>query len=261
MGSATTEALGVTNEALTATSGLSLEIAGELFVAARALADAPQLSAALTDAAATAQARGKVVADVFAGFEPRTVALLGTAVDQRWSSAGDLVDAVEELAIRAAAVADAGDLEGELFGVLQVVAANPDLELALGSRLGEASIKGDLVSSLLEGRASAATRLVAASIVQRPRERRVRQLLERAIRIASDQRGRIVANVRVATRLNPAQQSRLTSTLAARYGTAVALNVIVDPAVVGGLRIEIGDDVIDATVASRLNDLRQRLAG
>lgn len=49
--------------------------------------------------------------------------------------------------------------------------------------------------------------------------------------------------------------------LGRRYGTEVALNVVVDPDIVGGLRIEIGDDVIDATVSSRLNDLRQRLAG
>ena len=35
----------------------------------------------------------------------------------------------------------------------------------------------------------------------------------------------------------------------------------IDPAVVGGLRVQIGDDVIDASIASRLNDLRLRLAG
>lgn len=261
MGSATTQALGATNEALSATSGLTLDIAGELFVAARALADSPQLSSALTDAAAAPQTRRKVVSDVFSAFHARTVSLLTIAVEQRWSTVDDFIDAVEELAVRAAAVADSGDLEGELFGVLQVVAANPELELALGSRLGQASAKGDLVSKLLEGRAGEAARLVAASIVQRPRERRVRQLLERAIRIVSNQRGRIVANVRVAAPLSEAQQSRLTSTLAARYDSPVALNLIVDPSVVGGLRIEIGDDVIDATVASRLNDLRQRLAG
>ena len=262
MGSATTQALRATNDALTATAGLTLDVAGELFVAARALADSPQLSGALTDAAASPQARHKIVTDVFgASFDARTESLLATAVAQRWSSVNDFIDAVEELAIRAAAVADGGDLEGELFGVLHTVAANPELELALGSRLGQASSKGDLVSKLLEGRAGAATRLVAASIVQRPRERRVRQLLERAIRIVSSQRGRIVANVRVAAPLSDAQQTRLTATLSTRYASPVALNLIVDPTVVGGLRIEIGDDVIDATVASRLHDLRQRLAG
>ena len=42
---------------------------------------------------------------------------------------------------------------------------------------------------------------------------------------------------------------------------SLSLVALVDSAVVGGVRVEIGDDVIDATVSSRLNDLRQRLAG
>lgn len=262
MGSATTQALAATTAAIGETTGLTLGVADELFVAARALADSPHLSGALTDNAASPQARDQVVSDVFGpGFAPQAVALLRTAVAQRWSSVDDFVDAVEELAIRSAAVADTGDLENELFGVLHIVAANPELELALGSRLGEAAQKGVLVDRLLEGRAGAGTRLIAAAIVQRPRERRVRQLLERAIRIVSNQRGRVVATVRVAAPLNDQQRARLTDTLSSRYGTAVSLNLLVDPAVVGGLRIEIGDDVIDATVASRLSDLRQRLAG
>ncbi|SDQ82886.1 F0F1 ATP synthase subunit delta [Microbacterium sp. cf332] len=262
MGSATTQALAATTAAVAETPGLTLDVSRELFVAARALADSPQLSGALTDNAASSSARDKVVGDVFGpAFAAQTVSLLRTAAGQRWSSADDFVDAVEELAIRVAAVADAGDLENELFGVLHTISANPQLELALGSRLGEQSAKGALVERLLDGRGGDGTRLVASSVVQRPRERRVRQLLERAIRIVSSQRGRIVASVRTATALNDQQRSRLAETLSSRYGTPVSLNLVVDPAVVGGLRIEIGDDVIDATVASRLSDLRQRLAG
>jgi F-type H+-transporting ATPase subunit delta len=49
--------------------------------------------------------------------------------------------------------------------------------------------------------------------------------------------------------------------LARKYGRDVSLNTVVDPSVVGGIRIQIGDDVIDASVSSRLADLRQRLAG
>ena len=49
--------------------------------------------------------------------------------------------------------------------------------------------------------------------------------------------------------------------LARQYGRPVHLNVVVDPEVIGGMRVEIGDDVIDGTVASRLDDARRRLAG
>ena len=263
MGSATTQALAATTKALDATSGIDLTVAGELFAAARAIGDSSQLSGALADSAAAPAARRKVITDVFGKvFSPVTVTLLSGAVDERWSSADDLVDSIEELAIRSAAIAEPNaDVEAELFRFSRTVAENPELELALGSRLGKTSEKGVLIEKLLGGRASAATTLIAASLVQQPRERRVRQMLTRATSLVADQRGRIVATVMSATPLDGAQLERLAGTLSQRYGREVSLNTVVDPTVVGGLRVQIADDVIDASVSSRLADLRQRLAG
>lgn len=263
MGSATTQALAATTAALSATSGVDLDVARELFAAARAVGDSPQLSGALADSAASVEARRKVVADVFgSAVSPATASLLTSAVEQRWSSQADLVDGIEELAVRAAATADrTSDVEAELFAFSRTVADNPELELALGSRLGEAAAKGELVESLLKGRVSEATVLIAASLIRHPRERRVRQVLARATRMVADQRGRAVATVTTAAPLSAAQSDRLVAALSQRYGTAVTLNTVIDPTVVGGLRVQIADDVIDASVSSRLADLRQRLAG
>ncbi len=262
MGSATTQALAASNAALHAASGIDLGVAGELFAAARALADAPALSGALADWGASAHARAKVVADVFAPLSSATRELLTTAVTQRWSNASDLVDAVEELAIRAAAAAEpAADVEGELFQFGRVVAGDPRLELALGSRLGEAGEKGRLVESLLASRVSAATTLIASSVIQRPRRRRVRELLARAERVVAAARDRRIARVTSAVPLSSAQTERLAKLLAAKYDSEVSVNTVIDPAVVGGVRVQIADDVIDASVSTRLNDLRQRLAG
>ena len=77
----------------------------------------------------------------------------------------------------------------------------------------------------------------------------------------ADQRGRAVATVTTAAPLSAAQSDRLVAALSQRYGTAVTLNTVIDPTVVGGMRVQIADDVIDASVSSRLADLRQRLAG
>jgi len=263
MGSATTQALAATTAALGATSGVDLDVARELFAAARAVGDSPQLSGALADSAASVESRRKVVADVFgSAVSPATASLLTSAVEQRWSSPADLVDGIEELAVRAAATADrTSDVEAELFAFSRTVADNPELELALGSRLGEAAAKGELVESLLKGRVSEATVLIAASLIRHPRERRVRQVLARATRMVADQRGRAVATVTTAAPLSAAQSDRLVAALSQRYGTAVTLNTVIDPTVVGGLRVQIADDVIDASVSSRLADLRQRLAG
>lgn len=262
MGSATTQAQSASTAALDAVGDVDLGVARELFAAARALGGTSQLSGALFDSTAPAAARIRVVADVFAGFQPTTVSLLQTVAAQRWSSVDDLITGIEDLAVRAAAIAETGaDVDGELFEVIRAIAGNAELELALGSRLGDADAKGALVESILKGRASSATILIASSLVQQPRERRVRSLLTRALGLVADQRGRTVATVYSAASLSDAQRTRLERTLGQRYGAEVSLNVVVDPTVVGGLRIEIGDDVIDATVSSRLNDLRQKLAG
>ncbi|WP_405373505.1 MULTISPECIES: F0F1 ATP synthase subunit delta [unclassified Microbacterium] len=262
MGSATTQALTATTSALAAAPSVDLGVARELFAAVRALAGSSQLSGALSDASAPADARQQVVTGVFGGYSPATVAVLKAAVAERWSSAADLVSGIEEAGIRAAAIAEPSvDLEAELFSVTRTIASNPELELALGSRLGDSSAKGALIEALLGGRASEPTIIVVSSLVQVPRERRVRSMLGRALSVVAEERGRIVATVSSATALTGDQQSRLQRTLAERYGKDVSLNLVVDPSVVGGLRIEIGDDVIDATVSSRLSDLRHRLAG
>lgn len=262
MGSATTQARAATVAALDAATGIDLDVARELFAAARTLGETPQLSGALSAAAAPVAARQKVVADVFGGSAPQTLTLLNTVAAQRWSSSEDLVEGIEELAVRAASIAEpATDVAGELFEVSRTVAANPELELALGSRLGDPSAKGTLLETLLSGRAGAATVLIASSLVRQPRDRRVRTLLTWAKELVAEQRGRIIGTVYSAVALSDAQLARLGASLGQRYGGEVELNVVVDPAVVGGLRVEIGDDVIDATVSSRLSDLRQRLAG
>ena len=74
-------------------------------------------------------------------------------------------------------------------------------------------------------------------------------------------RKRVLAEVRCAYELGDAERQRLADALAARYGHDVHLNVIVDPTIVGGLRVAIGDDVIDGTVSGRLEDARRQLAG
>jgi len=262
MGSATTQALAATEAALATTKISDLSTSRELFLAARTIGESSQLSGALSAWGVPGEARASVAAQVFASLQPGTRSLVTTAAAQRWSSLDDLIGGIEALAIRAAAIAvPKVDVEGELFQVARTVAVNPELELALGSRLGDASAKGTLIEKILGDRTSEATTLIVSSLVQQPRERRVRSLLNRALRIVADQRGRTVATVYAAAPLEAEQLSRLGSSLSRRYGADVALNTVVDPSVVGGVRIEIGDDVIDATVSSRLNDLRQRLAG
>ena len=262
MGSATAQALVASSSALTAAPGITLDAAGELFSAARLIGESSALSGALADASAPAEVRAALVSRVFASASAPVRDVLGVVVSQRWSSAADLVDGVEELAVRAAAIAaPEADIEGELFSVSRLVADNADLELALGSRLGGGEGKAALLQKLVGASLNPATSLIVTSLVRQPRGRRVRRLLSRAMRIVSTQRDRIVATVQSATPLSAQQRDRLRTLLAGRYGRQVALNEVLDSAVVGGLRVQVADDVIDGSIAARLADLRQKLAG
>ena len=80
-------------------------------------------------------------------------------------------------------------------------------------------------------------------------------------KVAASVAGENVATVRVARALSDAERQRLADTLSRQYGRPVHLNTIVDPDVLGGIRVEIGDDVIDGTVSARLDDARRLLAG
>ncbi len=262
MGSATESARAALRAASPADSG-DLATAAALLEAARVLAESSQLRSALADATAPASAREAVVRAVFGGVaDAAAVDLIVAAAAQRWSAAADLVDGVEELGIRvASAAAPDVDLERELFQIARTVAANPDLELALGSRIGSSAAKAELVQSLLQGRASEAAVVVVSALIRSSRGRRVRQLLSRATEIVADQRGRTVATVTSAVALTAAQRERLMATLSARYGADISVNTVVDPALVGGLRVQVADDLIDASVAGRIAELRQRLAG
>jgi F-type H+-transporting ATPase subunit delta len=79
--------------------------------------------------------------------------------------------------------------------------------------------------------------------------------------VAATTQGEVVATVHVARPMSDADRERLAEVLGRQYHVTVHLNVVVDPDVVGGVRVEIGDEVIDGTIASRLDDARRRLVG
>lgn len=260
MGSATTQALTASAAAL-ASAQVDLGTARELFAAARAAGDSSALSGALADPMAEPAARTALVGTVFGSLSPASQAVLQAIAEQRWSSSRDLVAGIEEMAVRAVAKADPADVEGELFRVTRVIAENPDLELALGSRLGDETKKGELVERILSSAVGEGTLLIATAIVQQPRGRRIRAALQRAITVVAAERGRSVATVRIAVSLSDAQRQRLAESLSRTYGTPVTINEVIDPDVVGGIRVQIADDVIDGSISTRLADLRSRLAG
>jgi len=265
MGSTTRDALAASRAALAATGGtVDLATAEQLLSAGRIIGGSSQLQSILGDPGTEPESKTAALKAVFGSSVSAPVAsILGTVVGSRWSTEADLLAGIEELGLRAAAdSAEAGaDIEGELFAFGKTVAANPQLELAISSKLGDASPKVALVERLLSGKVSPQTLVILRHLVRQPRGRRINALVRDAAAIVADQTGHAIATVTTASPMAADQLTRLQSGLSANYGRQLKINLVVDPDLVGGVRIQVGDDVIDGSVSSRLKELRLQLAG
>ncbi|MCS0500697.1 F0F1 ATP synthase subunit delta [Protaetiibacter mangrovi] len=263
MGSATRAALAAGAAELAAAKGTTLETGEQLLAAARALDSSAQLRSLLADPAVEPTEKKALIGRIFSTLSPAATELLAGLASSRWSTASDLVDGVEEIGIRAIAGAapSADAIVGELFALERAASSDAELELALGSKLAEPAAKAALVSKLLAKSGSAGTLAIARHLVQSPRGRRIGALLGGAADIVADAAGSIVATVTVAAPLAAAQQATLETQLTQRLGRTPRLQYLIDPAVIGGVRVQVGDTVIDGTIATRLADLRLQLAG
>ena len=199
-------------------------------------------------------------------MSPLAVEVVEAAVADRWSSSDDLVEGLEALGAQAAfAVAEADGtldtVEEELFRFGRAVDASPELQMALTDPSGDASRKAAIVRDLLAGRSARATQQVLEHAAGHLRGQRIDAAIDRLVTLAAEQRARIVAEVRVAAPLEPEQERRMAAALSAIQGRQVRLNVAVDPSVLGGAHVKVGDEVIDGTVASRLEQARRALLG
>ncbi|QEE61751.1 F0F1 ATP synthase subunit delta [Salinibacterium sp. dk2585] len=262
MASATRKAQAAARAALQTLEGTSdISLAEELFSAGRAIGSSLQLRTLLAEPAGDAEVKAAAVRAVFgSSLSANALSLLVSIVSERWSRADDLLASIEDVAIRCAADSTDADVASELFAIEQMVTSSPELELSLGSKLASASGKAELVSALLGERVSAATLAIVRHLVQQPRGRRLSRLVTDAARIVAEQENSVLATVSTASPLDDSSRDRLRSALSGRYGN-VRFNELVDPSLVGGVRIVIGDEVIDGSVAARLAELRQQLAG
>lgn len=265
MGSATRNASSVAHAALAKALPASLATAEALFGASAVIGSSSALRSTLANPAIDLAAKNDLVASVFGkGFDKSASTLLGVVVSQRWSSGDDLVAGIEDLALRAAAssVKVTGAIESELFSFARAVSSDAELELALGSKLGNPDAKAELARTLLtKAKALPATIVIVSSLVRSPRGRRIGSLIAFAADTVADQSGCIVATVTSAQALAPAQLTAVSKTVESLYGRKAVLNVNVDSRAIGGARIQVGNDVIDGSVSAQLAHLRMQLAG
>ena len=200
-----------------------------------------------------------------------TLRIVTEVVRARWSRMRDLADAIETLAVLAMLTeADAhpgtghragesDDVEDELFRFGRIVEANAALRAALADRALPDENKVSLINALVGDKARPVTVALLTQIATHPRGRSPEDAIADYTDVASRRRTRLVARVTTAVGLSETEITRLQAALAGLYGHEVHLQIEVDADVVGGVVVQVGDEVLDGSVAGRLAEARRRL--
>ncbi|AGS71847.1 F0F1 ATP synthase subunit delta [Streptomyces collinus] len=270
MNGASREALAAARErldALTDSTSVDASTLADELAAVTALLDREAgLRRVLTDPAQSGEAKAQLVQRLIGGQVSGAAAdLVSGLARSRWSQPRDLVDALEELAnIADLTVAEKtgtlDDVEDELFRFGRIVSSNTGLRAALTDRAASSSAKVELLHRLLGGRAKPVTERLVVRLVTAPRGRSLEAGLESLSKLAAERRDRLVATVTSAVPLSDPQKRRLGDALAKLYGRRMHLNLDVDPDVIGGIRVQVGDEVINGSLADRLDDAARRMA-
>ncbi|MGY5071536.1 F0F1 ATP synthase subunit delta [Streptomyces griseus] len=269
MNGASREALAAARERLDAltdnTSVDAAKLAEELAAVTALLHREVSLRRVLTDPSQGGQAKAELAGRLLSGqVGGEAVDLVSGMVRSRWSQSRDLVDSVEELANTAdlTAAQQSGvldDVEDELFRFTRIVGSDKELRSALTNRTASVANKGELLRSLLGGRTQPATERIVTRLVTQPRGRSLEAGFESLSKLAAERRNRMVAMVTSAVPLSDRQKQRLGAALAKIYDRQMHLNLDVDPAVLGGISVRVGDEVINGTIAERLAEATRRM--
>ena len=273
---------GVSSESLTAAlvaleaklPNASLQLATELFGILGTVDSSAGLRRALTDPSRTGDEKSALVKQLVGGKVSADAAdIAGGLASSRWAHARDIGDALETLAatvvisvaenksaVSASGITGLEELENDLFSFNQAVAASHEVQRALSEPQASATAKTVLASRLVPSASEEAKVLIGQAVTQ-PRGIKATRLVSRFAELAAKRQQRWIATVSVTRPLTETQASRLQQGMNSLYGRELKVNVKVDPLLIGGIRVQVGDEVLDASVLTRLNELQRQLAG
>jgi F-type H+-transporting ATPase subunit delta len=247
------------------TAATAAATGSELFEVADLLDTDRSLRTALIDQALPAESRtalaNGLLADKVSGSTRDTIS---SAVEGSWSNTRDLRHGLVELGRRALlrAAREQGQSEkvvDELYDLARLLEKESELEMLLADRLASPEKRRELLAKVLYGHVSAITEALALQVVGRPVARPVEDL-DALCGFAAGLNGRKVARVRAASALSDSQEQALGQKLEKIYGSAMSVHSEVDPSLLGGAVIRVGDEVIDGSTAGKLSRLRRDLA-
>jgi F-type H+-transporting ATPase subunit delta len=243
------------------------QLSEQLYSVVSLLTNQGSLRRALSDPSAVGRSKVGVVDQLFESrLSSPALELVRLAAESRWSQSRDLVDSLEELSVDAAlgsaeAAGELDEVEDELFRFDRILDAEPTLRDALTDRGMPAATKSGLLHTLLDGKTSSVTFALLERAVLEPRGRTIEHALRDLSALAAQRRDRLVAHVTTAVELTDSEQTDLAAALGRSFERDVRLQVVVDSSLIGGLTVQIGDEIIDASVARQLDEARRKLTG
>ena len=151
------------------------------------------------------------------------------------------------------------EIEDQLFRFARTVEANRALRRALGDRDLPVVVRQEVITRLLDGKALPETVRIANYAARGGRARDIVATLDALVEDAAKARGWRVARVSAADVVGDAQQRDLTDVLSTLTGNPVDLQVTVDPSLLGGVIVQVGDLLVDSSTRHRLDELKEHV--
>jgi F-type H+-transporting ATPase subunit delta len=235
-------------------------LSDELASFAGLLLHEPILARHLAEATGETDAKKDLLARLLNGkADANSIELLNTAVSVRWSATKDFGAAVAHIArlsllVRAERENQADEVAEQLFRFGRILQAQPRLNNLLGDYSKPVPERVSLLRGVLGS--SSGTNPTAGALLTQTIELahgdRADEAVQELAQLAVAHRGEIVAEVAAADELSDTQRRRLADVLARIYHHPVSVQLNIDPELLGGLSVAIGDEVIDGTLSSRL---------
>ena len=150
-------------------------------------------------------------------------------------------------------------VEDELFRFARILENETRLREALTDPALPPEQRAKIIQDLLGNKATPHTTNIVAFIVQQGRARELPKIIDSLVELAAAERRKGIAEVRTALPLDEEQRRKLTEAIEGATGKRVELKVLVDPTVIGGLLVRVGDQVFDGTVRRRLQMAKEHI--
>lgn len=241
-------------------------IGNELFTITKVLDDSIQLERALTDPSRPVADKVAVLKELLGdNAHPMTMEIMTDLVSRRWSRARDIVNAVEDFGVDAMMYyADATDatlqVSIELSELHSALLNLPVVRAKLYDYQATSEARVKLFREVFSGKTlNKVTMRLAEHATCNLRRRRYLETIQWLINKFSRHMGESMVTVTTATPLKKEQIKRLVEVYSAKVGRQVHINSVVDPTVLGGMRIQVGDEVTDNTVVAQLQNLHRKV--